>query len=66
MAGPTCDKCRFWHTTDGGVEDQTCRRFPPVVVSEMFEDRPLPAPAAGVWPVTDRHDWCGEWAAKDE
>ncbi len=66
MADQKCGTCQFWHTTDAAVGNQTCRRFPPFVVSEMFKHQPLPAPEAGVWPVTSYDDWCGEWAAKDE
>lgn len=68
MATPTCFTCRYWYLTEqgSGTGNQTCRRYPPTVVAEIFKEKPYPNPEAGVWPVTSSDDWCGEWAAKDE
>ena len=54
MAAQMCGTCRYWHTVDVGPGNQTCRRFPPTIVAEIFKDPPYPEPAAGVWPVTSR------------
>ena len=75
-----CDGCRFWEridTEDDLVLEGYCKRFPPVIVSDVLANvRELPlyrGPFAGmtssgmlqsasVWPVTLEHESCGEWA----
>ena len=51
-----CQTCRFWVPLqhDGLGE---CHRYPPTPPRGP-DDVGVP----GVMPITDRTDWCGEWA----
>lgn len=49
-----CEKCRFW---ERGYEPQkgNCRRRSPVLCEGMNQ-----------WPVTESHDWCGEFEMRED
>lgn len=53
----SCDTCLHWKPMkdpDAGraIKGQ-CRRGPPTVMDRAQD---------GVWPITLRTEWCGEWA----
>ena len=49
MTQSTCADCRFWDTTSRANGYGDCRANAPVAGTE---DR---------WPVSEAHDWCGQW-----
>lgn len=57
-----CGTCRFWRpetTSDAPAGWGQCRRMPPTLPA--IDDEKLVH--VGMWPHTDRGDWCGEWSA---
>jgi len=58
--GQGCGNCRFWKRAAGGDQHAgwgQCRRMPPTL-PDVADDKLV---HVGVWPHTDRADWCGEW-----
>jgi hypothetical protein len=61
MSGkPSCGSCRFWQFVGEAEEDAEtmgdCRRYAPRPTKndDLF--------AVAYWPMTNAHDWCGEYA----
>lgn len=59
---PQCSACVYW-VIDPATNTATaghCHRYPPLVFAN---------PATGTivqkYPMTDHHQWCGEWQADD-
>lgn len=65
-----CSTCQFWDQIDDDEIKAAnldtppfkwawgkCRRNCPVIVEGM---------PRGYWPVTNEHDWCGEWGSPEE
>jgi hypothetical protein len=52
-----CETCLFWNQEDD-MKSGECRRHPPSV-DVGYRSRENDE-LTGVWPVTYRHDWCGE------
>lgn len=50
MTEQSCDSCTHW--ADLGDEVGQCRRHAPRPRTSIDDVR---------WPVTESHDWCGEW-----
>ncbi len=50
-----CESCayRFHNQEDDRDQVAECRRFPPTFHG--------PSLMTTSWPITHRHDWCGEW-----
>ena len=48
-----CDSCKYWDPT--GERHGKCRIGPPVFYTSGPGVKPF-----GVWPITDKYDWCGE------
>lgn len=44
-----CEKCRYWDGIGSASTTGWCRRYPP-------------EKKAGLYPMTSRGDWCGEFA----
>lgn len=53
-----CETCRFW-------ENPLCRRRCPQVDSALWPASDA-EPDKGIWPMTDKSDWCGEYQERDE
>lgn len=45
-----CQTCRYWDRLDGQNPRGECRAHPPRADNEGTH-----------WPLTMKHDWCGEW-----
>ncbi len=69
----TCSTCKFWATEQpGGMKNRigTCRRFPPVIVANVYtepanENRgryqdEVCTSTDSDWPTSLGHHWCGE------
>ena len=64
MEGDQCEACRYWVGLD---QDERgvgrCRRHAPRPALRI-------EPSHGMkycdWPLTDAHDWCGEYQPQDE
>lgn len=56
---PVCNQCAFWNAEPSGQVGH-CHRFPPTLYvnaeSSSVQQR---------FPVTDHHQWCGEWNGDD-
>lgn len=47
-----CETCRYFKPNTTDIFCGLCRARPPVRDDRGF----------GVWPMTERTDWCGQWA----
>jgi hypothetical protein len=71
-----CERCKFWDAEEPDDPDNRlgyCNRFPPPltlsVALRMTHEQVLADPQAaytGVWPETERNDWCGEFAPRPD
>lgn len=52
-----CADCRYWLRLETNPSQGECRRYAPH--PEAFESVHMIA----TWPITNPHDWCGEFAA---
>jgi hypothetical protein len=50
-----CLHCRYWQPLEANPSQGGCHRWAPRASTE----EPLHPTVS--WPVTDRHDWCGEF-----
>lgn len=50
----TCSTCRFWQPKHDASGE--CRVHAP-----QLDQRGEQRLAIGLWPLTDRSEWCGEW-----
>ena len=52
----TCSRCRYWHRLEANPNQGECRRYAPR--PDAFESIHMMA----TWPITNEHDWCGEFS----
>lgn len=61
MDRPTCETCPYWSAHEPGVATTgTCRRTSPVPPALQEQADWFNNIFAGIWPVTEESDWCGE------
>lgn len=54
MRTERCENCRWHH-----MPSFQCRRHAPIADPQVFTRGNRDA--ATVWPLTQAHDWCGDW-----
>jgi hypothetical protein len=56
-----CETCRFWYLV---TDEAECRRHAPLPVQtdQLPDGQNTDADGyRAVWPITNNHDWCGEY-----
>jgi len=57
MSNPECRNCRFWFTHNVNHGEGRCRRHAPVwlgIITTLKDEDNFG------WPMTQRHNWCGD------
>lgn len=64
-----CQTCRFWDCTPTHINPLSvkteriygfCRKTSPKFISGGL------SAGHGIWPITSREEWCGEWVRKEK
>lgn len=59
-----CGTCAFWRPEADAASETgwgQCRRMPPALPT-IHDDKLV---HVGLWPHTDKRDWCGEWRPQE-
>ncbi len=78
MSEERCENCRFWSVLTTDEDDpwdrRQCRRYPPAIISGQYpaglaisengDTDSWTEQLTGVFPITFKDHWCGEWKAK--
>ena len=59
-----CGTCAFWRPEAAAASETgwgQCRRMPPTLPT-VHDDKLV---HVGLWPHTDKRDWCGEWRPQE-
>jgi len=67
MDSGKCKNCCYWKEGDlitKDIQDGVCRRYPPTVIYEYYEEIKTGGGRPVVYPLTYENDWCGEFNDK--
>lgn len=55
-----CAQCFYWQSFSSNPAKGTCRHDAPLAYVGPE------APGDAIWPVTEGHEWCGDWSAREK
>jgi len=60
-----CKDCKWWDLLAIGERSGECRKYAPKYLYCDIDKNSEPvASEDGIWPFTDKNDWCGEFEAR--